>query len=43
MPDVRIGIGINLGSACVGNMGSEHRFNYSIVGDAVNIAARIRA
>ncbi len=42
-PDVRIGIGLNLGRACVGNMGSEHRFNYSIVGDAVNVAARIES
>ncbi len=42
-PNVRIGIGLNLGRACVGNMGSEHRFNYSIVGDAVNVAARIES
>ena len=42
MPIVRIGVGINEGSACVGNMGSEHRFNYSVVGDAVNISARIQ-
>ena len=40
---MRIGIGLNLGRACVGNMGSEHRFNYSIVGDAVNVAARIES
>ena len=42
MPIVRVGVGINEGSACVGNMGSEHRFNYSVVGDAVNISARIQ-
>jgi adenylate cyclase len=38
---VQIGIGLNTGDACVGNMGSERRFNYSVVGDAVNVAARI--
>ena len=40
---VSIGIGINTGIACVGNMGAENRFNYSAVGDAVNTAARIEA
>ena len=38
---VGIGIGIHTGLACVGNMGAEARFNYSAVGDAVNIAARV--
>ncbi len=38
---VNIGVGIHTGVACVGNMGSEARFNYSAVGDAVNVAARI--
>ena len=36
-------IGLNSGSAIVGNMGSEHRFNYTAVGDAVNLAARLES
>jgi adenylate cyclase len=40
---VRIGIGLNSGLACVGNMGSEKRFNYSAMGDVVNVAARIES
>ncbi len=40
---VGIGVGIHTGLACVGNMGAEAHFNYSAVGDAVNVAARIES
>lgn len=40
-PDVRMGVGVNAGDAIVGNMGSEERFNYSAIGDAVNTASRM--
>jgi adenylate cyclase len=40
---VSMGIGLNTGICCVGNLGSEHRFDYSAIGDAVNIAARVEA
>jgi adenylate cyclase len=38
---IQIGVGINSGNCCVGNMGSEQRFDYSALGDDVNLASRL--
>ena len=41
LPTLVIGIGINYGTVTVGNIGSSERHNYSAIGDAVNVAARV--
>jgi adenylate cyclase len=40
---LRIGVGLNTGPCVVGNMGSDFRFNYSVLGDTVNFASRLEA
>jgi adenylate cyclase len=40
-PHIAVGVGLNTGLCCVGNLGSEQRFDYSVLGDTVNLASRL--
>jgi len=40
---VQVGVGVQSGVACIGNMGSDSRFDYSAIGDPVNTAARLES
>jgi adenylate cyclase len=41
LPPLAVGIGLNTGMCCVGNMGSDQRFDYSVISDEVNLASRL--
>jgi class 3 adenylate cyclase len=43
LPPIRIGVGVHVGPLIMGHIGSKHRLSYTVIGDSVNVAARLEA